>query len=61
MVVYPVFPVSARRVHSVPALWRTAVWIGLAIGKIMLVIALAAFLGVFVGAALGFVVVVALI
>jgi hypothetical protein len=61
MIAYPDFPLSTRHDHSRHAWWRTASRIGVVIAKIPLVIVLAAIVGVTVGAALGFVVVVATI
>lgn len=61
MIVYPDFPLPAHRDRDIHALGRTSTWIGAIIGKVMLVIALAVLIGMFAGAALGFVVVIALI
>lgn len=61
MIVYPDFPLTARRGHTMQALGRTTAWIGTIIGKVVLVIALAVVFGVLAGAALGFVVVIAMI
>ena len=59
MIIYPDFPLLTQRGHNFDAWRRTASWIGTVIGKIVLVVALAAVLGVLAGATLGFVVVVA--
>jgi hypothetical protein len=60
-IVYPNFPLAVRRGDSFHALSRTASWIGVVIGKITLVVALAAVLGTLAGSTMGFFVVIAMI
>ncbi len=61
MIVYPNFPLPARRGRNVHAWGRLAVRAGSVIGKGVLLVALAAVFGILAGSALGFVAVIALI
>lgn len=61
VILYPTFPLSVRRGHNAPALARSTSRVGTFIVKMVLVIALAAVTGILMGAALGLVVVVAMI